>query len=292
MMPPSGPNTGPETIDTPVDSSTSRPSAWRGPWRVVRERPAVFSLAAVGVVVLLIALALWWDPRTDGQQPAPLDVEAAVEEILESQTPAPDISAQVYQVILPSLVIVQTDKFGNEQEGFGIGSGVVVNSDAQVLTAYHIVEGSSEIKLAFADGTNTTAAVASAEPDRDIAVLTPAELPGLVLPATIGSSSGMRVGDVVFAVGNPLGLVGSLSAGVVSGLDREFRPSDKEEPLSGLIQFDAAVNPGNSGGPLVNRRGQVVGIVSGLINPTGDDFFVGIGFAVPIEQALGGRLPR
>ena len=292
MMPPSGPNTGPEIIETPVDASTSRPSAWGGPWRVVRERPAVFSLVAVGVVVLLLALALWWDPRTDGQQPAPLDVEAAVEEILESQTPAPDISAQVYQVILPSLVIVQTDKVGNEQEGFGIGSGVVVNSDAQVLTAYHIVEGSSEIKLAFADGTNTTAAVASAEPDRDIAVLTPAELPGLVLPATIGSSSGMRVGDVVFAVGNPLGLVGSLSAGVVSGLDREFRPSDKEEPLSGLIQFDAAVNPGNSGGPLVNRRGQVVGIVSGLINPTGDDFFVGIGFAVPIEQALGGRLPR
>jgi S1-C subfamily serine protease len=258
----------------------------------VRERPALSSLAAVGVVGLLIALALWWDPRTDDRQPAPLDVEAAVEEILESQTPVPDISAQVYQVILPSLVIVQTDKVGNEQEGFGIGSGVVVNSDAQVLTAYHIVEGSSEIKLAFSDGTNTTATVANAEPDRDIAVLTPAVLPGLVLPATIGSSSGMRVGDVVFAVGNPLGLVGSLSAGVVSGLNREFRPSDKEEPLSGLIQFDAAVNPGNSGGPLVNRRGQVVGIVSGLINPTGDDFFVGIGFAVPIEQALGGRLPR
>ena len=292
MMPPSGSKAGPDTAETPDDSSTSRPSAWRGPWRVVRERPAVFSLAAVGVVVLLVALVLWWDPRTDGQQPATLDVEAAVEEVLESQTPAPDISAQVYQVILPSLVIVQTDKVGNDEEGFGIGSGVVVNDDAQVLTAYHIVEGSSEIKLAFSDGTNTTATVATAEPDRDIAVLTPAELPGLVLPATIGSSSGMRVGDVVFAVGNPLGLVGSLSAGVVSGLDREFRPSDKEEPLSGLIQFDAAVNPGNSGGPLVNRRGQVVGIVSGLINPTGDDFFVGIGFAVPIEQALGGRLPR
>ena len=287
MMPPSGPNTGPDTTETPVDSSTFRPSAWRRNWRVVRERPALSSLAAVGVVGLLIALALWWDPRTDDRQPAPPDLEAAVAEILESQTPAPDISAQVYQVILPSLVIVQTDKVGNEQEGFGIGSGVVVNSDAQVLTAYHIVDGSSEIKLAFADGTNTTATVANAEPDRDIAVLTPAELPGMVLPATIGSSSGMRVGDVVFAVGNPLGLVGSLSAGVVSGLDREFRPSDKEQPLSGLIQFDAAVNPGNSGGPLVNRRGQVVGIVTGLINPTGDDFFVGIGFAVPIDQAVG-----
>ena len=253
----------------------------------MRERPAALALAALVVAVLVLALVLWRSPRTDGQQVVPGDLEAAVTEVLDAQTPSPAISAQVYQVILPSLVIVQTDKVGNEQEGFGIGSGVVVNSDAQVLTAFHIVEGSTEIKLAFSDGTNTTATVANAEPDRDIAVLTPAELPGLVVPATIGSSSGMRVGDEVFAVGNPLGLVGSLSAGVVSGLDREFRPSDKEEPLRELIQFDAAVNPGNSGGPLVNRRGQVVGIVSGLINPTGDDFFVGIGFAVPIDLAVG-----
>ena len=252
------------------------------------------SIVALGVAVLVLALVLWRSPRTDGQQLAPGDLEAAVSEVLDSQTPSPAISAQVYQVILPSLVIVQTDKANEEGQGFGIGSGVVVNSDAEVLTAFHIIEGSTEVKLSFADGTSTYATVANAEPERDIAVLTPAELPDLVVPATIGSSSAMSVGDEVFAVGNPLGLVGSLSAGVVSGLNREFRPSDKEEPLRGLIQFDAAVNPGNSGGPLVNRRGQVVGIVTGLINPTGDDFFVGIGFAVPIDVAIGaaGGPPR
>ena len=236
----------------------------------------------------MLAWLLFWPPPADDQQVTTLDVEEAVAEALDSQESAPAISARVYQAILPSLVVIQTDNVGDEEKGFGIGTGVVVNSDATVLTAFHIIEGATQVELSFADGTKTSATVASVEPDSDIAILTPAELPGLVVPATIGNPSALRVGDEVFPVGNPLGLVGSLSAGVVSGLDRQFRPSDREEPLQGLIQFDAAVNPGNSGGPLVNRGGQVVGIVTGLINPTGDDFFVGIGFAVPIDQAVGG----
>ena len=210
-------------------------------------------LVALGVVVLLLALVLLRDPLAGGRQLTSVDVEEAVAEALDSQTPSPAVSAQVYQVILPSLVIVQTDNVG-EENSFGVGTGVVVNRDAEVLTALHIIEGATEVELAFADGTRTAATVASVEPDSDIAVLTPAVLPNLVVPATIGNASAMRVGDEVFAVGNPLGLVGSLSAGVVSGLNREFRPSSREEPLRGLIQFDAAVNPGNSGGPLVNRQ--------------------------------------
>lgn len=294
MIPPSRSEPEREIADTTDDESISRPSVWAHPWRAIRDRPVALSLVALGAVAVLSVLVLWRTPGADDRQVAPLDLEAAVAEVLESQTPGPEVSAQVYQAILPSLVVVQTDKVNEEGQGFGIGSGVVVNSDAAVLTAYHIIEGANEVKLSFADGSSTYATVANAEPDRDIAVLTPAELPGLVVPATIASSASMRVGDEVFPVGNPLGLVGSLTAGVVSGLDREFRPSDKEEPLRGLIQFDAAVNPGNSGGPLVNRRGHVVGIVTGLINPTGDDFFVGIGFAVPIDEAVGaaGGPPR
>ena len=285
-MPPNRPDPEPQAAQAPAASSVPGPPAWRRLGRVLRERPATLLLVALGVAVLLLAWALWRTQRIDGQQITSVDVEQAVAEALDSQTPAPVVSAQVYQVILPSLVIVQTDNVG-EENGFGIGTGVVVNSDAEVLTAFHIIDGATEVELAFADGTRTPATVASVEPDSDIAVLTPDVLPGLIVPATIGSSSTMRVGDEVFAVGNPLGLVGSLSAGVVSGLGREFRPSNREEPIRGLIQFDAAVNPGNSGGPLVNRRGQVVGIVTGLINPTGDDFFVGIGFAVPIDMAVG-----
>ena len=253
----------------------------------MRERPALLSFVALGAVALLLALVLWRTFYTDGQQLPSVDVEAAIAEVLDSQTPSPVTSVQVYQAILPSLVVVQTENAG-EGSKFGIGSGVVINSAADVLTALHIIEGATEVQLGFADGTRTSATVANVDPERDIAVLTPAALPNLIVPATIGSPSAMRVGDEVFAVGNPLGLVGSLSAGVVSGFDRESTPPGREDPLRGLIQFDAAVNPGNSGGPLLDRRGQVVGIVTGLINPTEQDVFIGIGFAVPIDAAVSG----
>jgi S1-C subfamily serine protease len=126
--------------------------------------------------------------------------------------------------------------------------------------------------------------VKSSDPDHDIAVLTPAKLPEVVVPAVLGG--GAQIGDEAFAVGHPLGLVGSLSSGVISGLDRSF-PLSNGKTLTGMIQFDAAVNPGNSGGPLLNRNGQVIGIVTGLANPAGDDDFIGIGFAVPIGTAGG-----
>ena len=251
----------------------------------MRRRTAVVTPVALGVVLVLLAVVLWRTFSTDDPEPAAVDVEEVVAEAIASTVPPPVVSPQVYQAILPSLVVVQTDSPG-EGEGVGIGSGVVVNADAEVLTALHIIEGASEIQVAFADGTRTSAAVVNIDPERDIAVLTPAVLPNFVLPATIGNSSAMRVGDEVFTVGNPLGLVGSMSAGVVSGFDRDFRPEGRENPLRGLIQFDAAVNPGNSGGPLLDRRGQVVGIVTGLINPTDQDFFIGIGFAVPIDMAV------
>ena len=107
------------------------------------------------------------------------------------------------------------------------------------------------------------------------------------MPATLAGSAGLNVGDEVVAVGNPFGISNSLSAGVVSGLGREYRSPASRRAAQNLIQFDAAVNPGNSGGPLVNRDGEVVGIVTALLNPTDQDVFIGIGFAVPIETAAG-----
>ncbi|HRW08545.1 MAG TPA: trypsin-like peptidase domain-containing protein, partial [Caldilineaceae bacterium] len=111
--------------------------------------------------------------------------------------------------------------------------------------------------------------------------------PELLVPATLGNPNALNIGDEAYVVGHPLGLYGSMSAGVISGFNRSFRPQNSEERLEGLIQIDAAVNPGNSGGPLLNRYGQVVGIVAGLANPTEDSFFIGIGFAVPIDVAGG-----
>lgn len=241
---------------------------------------------ALGVMALLLGLLLWKTFSSDTGQPMALDVDDAIVEALASATATPPVSTQVYRSILPSLVVVETDP-NDGGDGIGVGSGVVVNGDAEILTALHVVEGAREIQVAYSDGSKAAAIVTNIDTERDIAVLRPIALPSLVLPATIGGTSALRVGDEVYAVGHPLGLVGSMSAGVVSGLGRDFKPSGREELIRDLIQFDAAVNPGNSGGPLLDSRGRVVGIVIGLVNPTEQEVFIGVGFAVPIEQAAG-----
>jgi S1-C subfamily serine protease len=168
-----------------------------------------------------------------------------------------------------------------------VGSGVVINGNGEILTALHVVEDASEIEVAFADGSRAPAEILSAEPELDIAILRPFQPPGLIVPAVLGNPRAMRIGDEAFAVGNPLGLVASMSAGVISGFDRSIPVADGgANRLQGLIQFDTAVNPGNSGGPLLNRQGHVVGIVTALANPSDQNYFIGIGFAVPIQTAL------
>lgn len=222
--------------------------------------------------------------------PAPLDqqdVDQSIAQAMASATPAPAYSAQVYQAILPSLVVIQTERENAAvNERFGVGSGVVINARGDILTAYHVVDEASEIEILFADGSQSTAEIVSAEPDNDIAVLQPRQPPELIVPAVLGNPTAMRVGDEAYAVGNPLGLAGSLSAGVISAFDRSFSIEEDNIHLQGLIQFDTAVNPGNSGGPLLNRQGQVIGIVTALANPSDLNFFIGIGFAVPIGTAL------
>jgi S1-C subfamily serine protease len=149
------------------------------------------------------------------------------------------------------------------------------------------VENASAINVTFADGTRSTAQVAVAQPENDIAVLLADFPPAEVYPATLGNPRAMRVGDEAYVVGNPFGLYGSMSVGVISGFERSIKHPDTGQKLEHLIQVDAAVNPGNSGGPLINRAGQVIGIVTALLNPTDEGFFVGIGFAVPINLAGG-----
>jgi len=223
--------------------------------------------------------------------PPPLttrEVNEAVAQAMASATPAPAYSAQVYQVIQPSLVLIQTQAPGaNGKTEHGVGSGVVIDDRGDILTSLHVVANASDIQLIFADGTQSSAQIAAKQPKDDIAVLRARQLPAQLVPATLGNPNAMRVGDEAFVVGHPLGLYGSMSAGVISGFDRSFQPPNSDQKLQGLIQIDAAVNPGNSGGPLLNRNGQVIGIVAGLVNPTDQDSFAGIGFAVPINVAGG-----
>jgi S1-C subfamily serine protease len=149
------------------------------------------------------------------------------------------------------------------------------------------VAGATTIKVTYADGSSSAATIATQQPDTDIAVLQPDTPPTGAVPATLGNPGAMRIGSDAFVIGNPYGLYGSLSSGVVSGLDRSYHLPDSERVIHGLIQVDAAVNPGNSGGPLLDRNGRVVGIVTALVNPTKQDVFIGIGFAVPIDVAGG-----
>jgi len=218
------------------------------------------------------------------------DVQGAIEQAFEERV-APSV-ADGYEVIAPSVVRVRglPEEGEGELEGIvvgeNVGTGVVIVEDGTILTNLHVVQGASRLSVTFADGTESDAALVGARAEHDLAVLKARRLPDDLVPATMRSTADLAPGDEVVAVGFPFGIGPSASAGVISGLRREYiAPSGAR--LTNLIQFDAAVNPGNSGGPLVTTEGEVIGIVTGLLNPTEQRVFVGIGFAVPIENAAG-----
>jgi S1-C subfamily serine protease len=257
----------------------------RGPRRLGRSGPYVAGAAAAFGAVLLYNL-LFPGPRpltTD-------DVDARVSEALASVTPAPAYSELVYQAVRPSVVLVQIERPARASElgsDEGVGSGVVINLAGDLLTSLHVVADATAIEVTFADGTRSPAEIVAQDRANDIAVLRAAQPPAEIVPATLGDPNGVREGSEAYAVGSPFGLPHSMSEGVISGLDRSFLLEESGVVLRGLIQIDAAVNPGNSGGPLLDREGHVIGIVTALLNPTGDDVFAGIGLAVPITVAGG-----
>jgi S1-C subfamily serine protease len=253
-------------------------------WRRLR-RAATF---AFGVAAAFIAILLY---NTLQPPPAPLtssDVDQAIASALASQTPGPALSEAAYAAIRPSLVLIRTQSPApSGAVGSVLGSGVIVNAAGTILTSLHVVADATAIQVTFADGTTSLAQIATRVPAQDIAVLQADQLPANLTPATLGNPNAVRVGSDAYVVGNPFGLTASLSAGVVSALGRDFQEPDGGPLLHGMIQVDAAINPGNSGGPLVDRDGRVIGIVTGLVNPTPEDVFIGIGFAVPIDVAGG-----
>ncbi len=271
--------------DEPLHPAVESPSP-RGGRRRLRAKGALPFVG--GIAVALVAVALY-GALNPGRPPlTQSDVNRTVAQALASQTPAPPLSELAYAAVQPSLVLIQTSSPGDSGGSpSSLGSGIVVNGNGEILTALHVVDNASSIQLTFADGTQSSGTIVTRTPADDIAVLRADQPPANLVPATLGDPHSVQIGSDAFAVGNPFGLYGSISAGVVSGLDRSFQMPNSTTVLKGLIQVDAAVNPGNSGGPLVNGDGQVIGIVTALINPTKEDVFIGIGLAVPINVAGG-----
>ncbi len=272
-------------MDQPPETRTQR---WKR--RLKRlgagvRRVLPFAATAVATLAFILIYNAAFPP------PPPLntnDVKNTVNQVLASATPAPAYSVGVYAVIRPSLILIQAQTTGADgKTENSLGSGVVIDDAGDILTSLHVVANSTEIQVTFADGTQSAATVSTQQPEIDIAVLKADKLPAQVVPAVLGNPNAMRVGDEAYAVGNPFGLYASMSAGVISGFNRTFDSPENNTKLTGLIQIDTAVNPGNSGGPLLNRAGQVIGVVEGIVNPTGQDVFIGIGFAVPITTAGG-----
>lgn len=288
------------------------PARFKRPWVTTKRQAAL--LGWVGGAVLAIALASVYL----GSRPAPRpvtqeDIDAAVLHTLENKA-LPSRTAKAAAIVAPSVVRVRgfgelpkikgkaqpkrsraperapsagPDKGTGDSESteLSVGSGVVVVDNGIILTNLHVVFGAQRVTVTFHDGSESEAELVSVHPENDLAVIKARKIPDDLPAATLGSADQLKPGDEVVAVGFPMGIGPSVSGGVVSGLNREFRSPEGDRVLTQLIQFDAAANPGSSGGPLVTMQGDVVGIVTAILSPNRSRTFIGIGFAVTIGAA-------
>jgi S1-C subfamily serine protease len=278
-----------QSTDQPRETSAAQvPNRLpRSRWRnfYPRYEPRLLWLAAGGLltVLLLFTHAAMTPPREITQE----DIRAAVLHTLETNT-LPSPVAKAHELVRSSIVRVNgwgVDDQADEDSDKSVGTGVVIVDKGTIFTNLHVVLGAKRVQVVFADGLKSDATIVGMQPEHDLAVLQAETIPDDLIAATMRSTADLALGDQVVAVGFPFGIGPSVTAGVVSGLRREFRSPEGKRLLTNLIQFDAAVNPGSSGGPLVTTGGEVVGIVTAILNPTDQRFFVGIGFAVPIENA-------
>ena len=294
--PPAAAVTGPPPGPAGAVSPEAPEASQAGPAAPAARRSRHRSSAAwaLGGALLAAALVLGGMKGWPGQRAITQDdIDAAVRQSLE-KAPLPSAAAKAYEAILPSVVRVtglmddkDTGEDNAEERALGrsLGTGVVIIDNGTILTNLHVVWGAKKIRVRFANGHESEAVMMGAQPENDLAVLKALSLPDDLEAATMRSTGDLKPGDHVIAVGHPFGIGPSVSYGVVSGLKREFRSPEGEKTLTNLIQFDAAANPGNSGGPLVTMDGQVVGVVTAILNPSEQRTFIGIGFAVPIENA-------
>ena len=277
-----GPNQPEATASVAGPSVVTR----RRRWMPQASDPRVL-WAAIGVLGLALLLLVGLQLRPPDRKLTQEDIDAAVLKTLETNV-LPSAAARAYEKIAPSIVRVTSYEKGvngRDEIETGVGTGVVIVDKGIILTNLHVVYGAEVIRVTFADGLQATASIKSVQPQDDLAVLQAHTIPDDMIAATMRSTHDLAPGDQVLAVGYPFGIGPSASWGIVSGLKRAFRSPEGRQEMTNLIQFDAAANPGNSGGPLVTMDGEVVGIVTAILNPSHQRTFIGIGFAVPIENA-------
>ncbi len=251
-------------------------------------RPSFLGNLPFLVIIFLGILICWWiffhreKVYDSGAEPRPI-------------VPRGDLAAdeqgtiELFERISPSVVHITTTALFMERDFFstnvqekksGDGSGFVWNRDGHIVTNYHVIHGARNVLVKFADQETYRARVIGSAKDKDIAVLHINAPPDKLVPIPVGESTGLRVGQKVFAIGNPFGCDQSLTTGVVSALGRQVE-SVTGRPIYNVIQTDAAINPGNSGGPLLDSAGRIIGMNTMIMSPSGSS--AGVGFAVPVN---------
>ena len=239
--------------------------------------------ASVAVVALTILIIPPFELRPE---PAGGIVEAQVEQvqqqIQQAQPSYIDLSlVRIFEMSEPGVVQIEVRRPAQiVSPGGGVGSGFVYDTLGHVITNAHVVRNAERISVTFLDGRSYEASLIGADADTDVAVLRVEASRSVLHPLAVASSSDLKIGQEVAAIGNPFGLSGSMTSGIVSQMGR-LLPQSSGFSIPDVIQTDAAINPGNSGGPLLNMQGHVVGINTAIQSATGE--FTGIGFAVPSD---------
>lgn len=271
--------TGPFPYEPPEPSTEPAPT----PGPIEPRRPGRRTAIAAGALFVIGGIAggaLGAEAilsRTPASTPAAITRSTSTSSVAQA-TQTPTSAAAIYQQAAPGVVTITTEVAGRfGRVGEGTGSGIVLNTSGDILTNAHVVAGANQIQVTFNDDRTLAATLVSSNTSADLAVVRVSAAASSLHPVPLGNSDNVRVGDQVYAIGSPFGLTESMTAGIVSGLNRHNAASG----LSGLIQTDAPINPGNSGGALLNTQGQVIGINDSIESPIAGN--VGIGFAIPVN---------
>ncbi|WKT57258.1 trypsin-like peptidase domain-containing protein [Candidatus Nitrosotenuis chungbukensis] len=230
----------------------------------------------LGVVIILVAYSIILNPPQ--KTPTVEDIGKATKTVVGDQTSQDLTLTEIFEKTESGVVKINV-KRPNDQRGNGLGSGFVYDREGHIITNDHVIENAEKITVTFLDGRSFKANLVGKDLYTDLAVLKVNASEDALYPLTLGNSSKLKVGEQIAAIGNPFGLSGSMTSGIVSQIGRLLPSQDRGFQIPDIVQTDAAINPGNSGGPLLNMRGEVVGINTAIQSETGD--FAGVGFAIP-----------